>query len=418
MIRTVRIALALAGCMSLSAWAQDSTASTDNTHPVSVEPIAERPLGAFGTLATGAVETYGLQNSAAKVYRLSEGISVGGYAELEYINRFAKDDSGAKAGDKDSIDLHRMVMFLGYRFNDKFVFNSEIEFEHVSELSVEFAYLDWKVHENLALRAGNILVPMGILNEVHEPTTYFGVLRNTVERNIIPSTWHENGLGLMGNVGDLDFRAYGLTGFKALDYSKKGIRSGRQEGGEDVAEDFGGVLRLDYSPLLGLSLGASGYLGGSGQAEPNPIATGDIGGCTGMAEAHATYHYRGLKLAALFAYLHIQDTIALNTVLGLAGADGIGREQIGYYAEAGYNVLSSVNLSHALTPFVRYEATNRHLSVAPGFQKDPALDESHIVAGLQYSPIPMVVVKLDYDNMRTGSDTGLDAVRAGLGLSF
>jgi len=199
---------------------------------------------------------YGFGPAASKIYGIERGLSIGGYGEGNYTN-FIGDESSS---DLDRADFLRMVLYFGYKFTDRIVFNSEIEFEHAStsnvgngagsgSASVELATLDffWKPWMNF--RAGLLLVPMGFINEVHEPPFFYGVKRPEVERRIIPSTWRENGAGIFGRLGeDVEYRAYVVNGFNAANFSDSGIRGGRQKGNRALAEDVGVVVRVDWTP--------------------------------------------------------------------------------------------------------------------------------------------------------------------------
>ena len=114
-------------------------------------------------------------------------------------------DDGADSGKTDTFDLLRAILYFGYKFDDRFVFNSEIEFEHSTtsesgSASVEFAYLDYLFKPGFNVRGGLLLVPMGLVDELYEPTTFLGAKRPETERRIIPSTWRENGLGAHGSI--------------------------------------------------------------------------------------------------------------------------------------------------------------------------------------------------------------------------
>ncbi|MBW2415940.1 MAG: hypothetical protein JRG76_15685, partial [Deltaproteobacteria bacterium] len=172
--------------------------------------------------------SYGLGPAASRVYSAGRGLSVGGYAEAVYRNRFNDSRDGT-----DTADFTRMVMYLGYKYNDWIVFNTEIEFEHAStgedgSVSVEFATLDFLLDDAFNVRAGLVLIPMGFLNEMHEPPFYYGTQRPSPERAIIPSTWRENGVGIFGTFAEaLEYRVYVVNGMDASGYSSKGLRGGR-----------------------------------------------------------------------------------------------------------------------------------------------------------------------------------------------
>ena len=146
---------------------------------------------------------FGLGPAASRVYGITRGVSLAGYGELTYENFKGTKDDGTPSGKRDQADFLRSVIYLGYKFSDRVIFNSELEFEHAStgkggEASVEFAHLDFLLHPAANLRMGMVLIPMGWVNEQHEPVTFHGVLRPDVERFILPTTWRENGVGVFG----------------------------------------------------------------------------------------------------------------------------------------------------------------------------------------------------------------------------
>src|SRR5688500_12825240 len=148
--------------------------------------------------ATPLTGTKGFAPAAAKVYGIARGGSIGGYGEALYENFGSDRQDDKPSGRKDQFDFLRQILYVGYKFNDTILFNSEIEFEHAStgkggEVSVEFAYLDYQLSKSIGLRGGMVLVPMGFLNELHEPPVFHGAKRPDVEQAIVPSTWRENG---------------------------------------------------------------------------------------------------------------------------------------------------------------------------------------------------------------------------------
>jgi hypothetical protein len=157
----------------------------------------------------------GLGPAASKVYRKARGVSLGGYGEALYQNFGSKLQDGSASGLKDRLDLLRVVLYTGYKFNDRILFNSEIEYEHAStgegdeergEVSVEQGYLDFKVAKNVGIRAGMVIMPLGFINELHEPPIFLGSRRPEVEQRLIPTTWHDVGLGLFGERGPFQWR--------------------------------------------------------------------------------------------------------------------------------------------------------------------------------------------------------------------
>lgn len=351
--------------------------------------------------------SWGLSPGASKVYHSDQGLSIGGYGEALYQN-FAGSST-------DQFDLLRVVLYFGYKFSESFVFNSEIEYEHATaedgDVAVEFAYVDWLVQEALNFRAGLLLVPMGLVNELHEPTSYLGATRPETERRLLPSTWRENGLGVFGDAGPLSYRAYVVTGFDAEGFDAGGLRGGRQKGSEAKAEDLAVVARVDWTDTPGLLAGASAYHGDSGQ---DGAGLGDTS--VTLAEAHVDYRASGWRLRALAAMGEVDDVAELNAAQGLAGAASVGEELEGAYVELAYDVLDLLDPESgaSLQPYVRWETIDTQAEVPGGFASDPANDDEIVSVGLQFQPIPQLVVKLEHQDW-DGDD---DRVNLLLGYTF
>lgn len=347
---------------------------------------------------------HGLGPSASKVYASEGGLSLGGYGEALYQRR---------NGDApDELDALRTVLYLGYRFDEHWVFNSELEFEHAGEeVGVEFATLDYLWRDDLNVRMGLVLIPMGFVNELHEPPTFLAAQRPETERRILPSTWRENGVGVFGDAGPVTYRAYVVNGFDASGYTAEGLRGGRQNGSEALAEDLALVARMDWTETPGLLAGGSVYFGGAGQGQ-----AGFPGADTGIAELHAEWHARGLWLRGLVAMAEVDDVAELNASNGLVGSDSIGEEQNGHYVEAGYDLLTVLapGSAQSLSPYARYEAVDTQAEVPTGFTSDPANDFDVLTAGLNWRPRSNLVFKVEYQDY----DQAEDGWNAAMGFSF
>ena len=326
-------------------------------------------------------------------------------------------------GDKGSkVDFLRHILYTGYRFNDKFVFNSEIEFEHAStgkygSASVEFAYLDYLATDYLALRAGLLLVPMGLTNEFHEPNVFLGARRPETERQIIPTTWRENGFGALGSIGMLNYRAYVINGLNASGFSSGGLRGGRQKGSKAKASDLAFVGRLDLAPRPGVFFGGSVYRGGSDQGQFS-LNGRDLDVMTTIGEVHAQVQLRGFDVRALYARSTVQDVEGLNEVRSLIGNQSIGETLQGGYFQVGYNVLSQFHETLGLSPYYRFEQLDTQNKVPLGFSTDPARDGTFNTLGLEFKPIFNIVVKSDYQWNRNQAGTGRNQWNLALGYSF
>jgi len=235
---------------------------------------------------------------------------------------------------------------------------------------------------------------MGLLNELHEPTTFLSARRPDVESRIIPSTWRENGAGVFGDVAGFSYKAYVVNGFDAEGFTAAGLRGGRQKGSKAEADDLAGVARLDYTALPGVVVGGSVYRGDSGQDL-------DIDVGTSIWEIHADWKWRGLSVRALGAVAEVDDAAALTALLaeegGTASPDPVGERMTGWYVEAGYDVLSLVRPGEAsLSPFVRYEEYNTQDEVPSGYAASGKNDVTVTTVGVNFKPIAQVVLKGDY----------------------
>lgn len=363
--------------------------------------------------------------AASKIYRSGNGLAVGGYGELVYRNFSRTLENGTRSDASDEADLQRAVLYFGYKFNDHFLFNSEVEFEHAvtasdkdGETEVEFAYGDylWKPQANF--RAGVVLMPVGLLNEYHEPTVFLGVRRNGVETAIIPTTWREVGFGVYGEAGPWRYRTYVTNGLDASRFAADGLGEGSGEGSHAKAEDPAWVGRLDFIGVPGLLVGGSAFTGDTGQGLLNPDGK-RIGGRMTLYEGHVDWRWRGLQLRALGVRSHVDDVAEINGALGLEGAEGIGKAQDGAYAEVGYDLLSlRPGSKQRFIPFVRVEKYDTQSEVPAGFERDPANDVHAVTFGFNYYPIDQLVLKTSFLRVRNEAKTGQNEFQIGLGYVF
>ena len=353
----------------------------------------------------------GLAPSAAAAYAQDAGVSIAGYGEMLYEN-YASSKT-------DQFDFLRAILYAGYRFNDRFLFNSEIEVEHAKEVFVEFAYVDFLATKSIGLRAGMLLIPMGLVNEFHEPTVFIGAERPVTEKSIIPTTWRENGGGIYGAFGKVAFRFYAVNGFNGSAFSSSGVRGGRQKGGKAKANDMAVTGRLDFTPTPGMFFGASFYAGGSGQGD---IVVDDrnYGVRTSIFDLHGQVQVRGFDVRALFAQATLDDTVQLNDVLGLTGSSGIAEKMQGGYLQVGYDLLSQVASTGEVTftPYIRYEKVDTHAAVAAGFTRSASKDNTYTTFGLELKPIPSIVIKVDHMRVNNPADSGVNQFNVNVGYAF
>jgi hypothetical protein len=378
------------------------------------------------------LESYnGLGPAASKVYKRDQGLSIGGYGEVRLRTFHNTDDDDQN----DVFDALRAVLYVGYKFNENWVVNSEFEFEHAGDggggsVSVEFLTVDYLFREEVNARVGLLLIPMGFINEIHEPTFFFGAERPEVERQILPSTWRENGVGIFGRLADrIEYRAYVINGFEGSDFSSSGLRGGRQKGSRALANDFAFVARADVDVAPGLVVGGSVYTGQSGQEDDFTIDPGGPGevtqdlpdALTTIYELHAQYKAYGLSLRALWTEAFIDEAGALSRVLGKAANASIAQHMRGWYAEAAYDILPLFvkETRMSLEPYFRYENYDTQRDVSNlGYMRDKSKEIDLYTAGLQFKPIPQVVMKLDYRHFDPADGDRADEVQALVGYVF
>lgn len=352
-------------------------------------------------------------NAAQRILsgNINNGVTVGGYGEVSY---------NQPEGSNGTLDIQRLVMLLGYKFNDRVQFVTEIEFEHVKEVYVEQAFLQYSLNDNVNLRGGLMLVPMGIVNEYHEPTTFNGVNRPSVDKSIIPTTWREIGVGVSGRIDNVSLRyqAYLFNGFKSVNAGKvlggsNGLRNGRQKGAESTINTPNLAGKLDYYGLPGLRFGLSGYFGRTQAEDAVDMLDGaDVG--ISMVGVDARYAYQRFTARGQFIHASISDTEDYNTV----NSADLGSALQGWYLEGAYNLLP-LTKQQQLFAFARYEDYDTHASVEGGLIRNDSYNRDEWTFGLSYKVAPGAVVKADYQIKDNAAATSAkNQLNFGIGVWF
>ncbi len=391
------------------------------------------------TLACGIVYSQDQDSTSNRRSNIAENLLssnskflVGGYGEVHYNQPL----DGSKYNN-GILDVHRMVMLFGYNFNEKTKFVSELEFEHVSEVYVEQAFLQHKLNNYINLRGGLMLVPMGIINEYHEPTTFNGVERPLIDNSIAPSTWREIGFGSSGNILDasIKYQAYIINGFNGYNGAAKlngkdGLRKARQKGAESYMSSPNFTGKVEYYGIRGLNIGLSGYYGktqstlyqGIDKNDNSKIDKADssvVG--VSMLGLDTRYSINGLQLRGQLYYSDLSNTKQYNafTVDTKGKPNDVGSSMIGYYAEAGYDVLRSVKSEMQLVPFVRYEFMDTHNSIEKNLSKNKAYKKTAITTGLTLMLTNGAVVKTDIQLLKDAATNKFaTTINAGIGVMF
>lgn len=323
------------------------------------------------------------------------------------------------------IDFHRFVILLNHTFSPRLRFVGELELEHAfvegleeaGELELEQAYIDFLWSRGINLRAGMLLMPVGIINERHEPPVYNGVERPFVDTFIIPSTWFEAGVGAHGEVGrGLRYRAYVVAPLNSLEFSAdEGIRGGRQKGANANVRNVAYTARVEYLGVRGLTIGSSLWRGVSTFELPRLDTTVTVG------ELDARYRRDRLELRGQFAQVGISDAARLNDALGRATgvSPNVAEALRGFYLEAAYRIWNA-GAPRDLVAFVRHENFDTQFRMPSGSLPLKEFDRDAWVTGITYFPDPDIAVKADYIRLRnqSGLFANRHVVNVGLGWWF
>jgi hypothetical protein len=363
--------------------------------------------------ATGAaVDSIARNRSTGSSW--TDTTQLGGYGELQYNDLSAENS----ANDVNEIDLHRFVLFYNHQFNDRLRFFSELELEHTvagegkdGEIEIEQAFLRYDLNDNHSIQGGIFLVPVGILNETHEPNTFYGVERNSVEKIIIPTTWSEAGAGIGGFYANgISWAAAMTSGLEMTDNYQ--IRKGRQKGSEATANDPAYTARLKYTGIPGLELAASyQYQVDANQGANDKINEGQL------VAAHMVWNRGPFNLRALWADWNFEGD-------GVGGIEEKGADQqSGWYIEPSYKFSPG---NYDIGVYARYENLD-------GFATKVDDDDINVEyqlgkfdewqVGVNYWPVPNVVLKFDYrershDQSLAAANFDFEGIDLGIGYSF
>lgn len=357
-----------------------------------------------------------MMKATTAAQKVDSNTTIGGYGEIVYNN--FKDDTAHPA----KADLRRFVFGIEHQFNEKISLHSEIEIEHAiaskddaGEVALEQAYLNYRINDAANVKAGLFLIPLGFLNENHEPPVFYGVNRNAVETRIIPTTWREGGVGVHGlTQNGFNYDVGVTTGFDAGKIAEPafGVRSGHQELSEANADDLSVYGSLKYTGQPGLLLGAGVFTGNTGQNGASNPALKNVDARFTLAEVHARYAAKGFDLQALYARGRLGDAAKVTSAISKAAPDSF----YGWYTQAAYHLWSNAEMD--FSPFIRYEKYDigQKEDVAAGFLRDATAEDSITTVGFNFKPQSDVVIKADYQHYQ--KDKGNSSFNLGLGYMF
>jgi len=335
-----------------------------------------------------------------------------GYGEIHYNN--PKIDAMSPAAG-NGLDFHRFVLGWEYEFSAKMRVEGELDYEHAArEIELEEAFLECDLSPTLAVRVGSLLMPVGPLNESHEPPLYYSVERPYVERFIIPTTWQENGTGFAGQAwsGKASYRAYVTAGLDATRITSiGGLHDVSSKGSESKADDLAGVGRLEIAPARGFMLAGSAYYGGADQRTPG------LGKVTvELLGADARYRRAGFDLRGNYARVTLDGADRVSAFV----SETIGSAMQGWYVEAAYDVLRRDRTEgrRSLVLFGRHEDLDTNEEIPAGFIRDPAAGRTVSTAGASYYPMEKVAFKGDIEHWKDGTGAKVDRVNLGAAFMF
>lgn len=338
----------------------------------------------------------GLGAAASKVYYSKSPLSIGGYGEMYYSH------TNSDSGNSSKVDVYRFVPYIGYKFSDNIILNAELEFEHGGvennngtseggEVIVEFMYLDFLLNKNANIRVGNMLMPMGLINERHEPTLFNTVQRPLTAKYLIPSTWNESGIMLYGDIAeDFKYKIAGITSLdSSIDNDKNWLRDARGGSLTNNNPGLGVVARIDYTGVNGLLVGASAY------------SDSDIN----IFDVHADYSIGAFRSYGTYSIANRSEALELAGVLSQKKAKG-------GFLNLSYDMFSFISSEDKLPVFIQYESVNPAYALTDGSSLDAIKTTTF---GINYFPHSQVVLKADYAMQSQGS---IDSDTFSLSMGF
>ena len=371
-------------------------------------------------------------------------LSVGGYGEIAYgrnfysdhVSRYSQPELHKDDPSHGRFDIPHAVIYMGYDFGKGWSFGTEIEFEHGGagiayekedeeggeweqetekggEVELEQFWIQKSFSRAANLRMGHIVVPVGLNNAHHEPLSFFTVYRPEGESTILPSTWHQTGVSFWGRSDDFRYEAQLLAGLNADNFTNTGwISKGHKSPMEyDVANKYGASLRLDNYSIRGLRIGLSGYYGHSiGNSYPRNANGVDAQykGQVAIGAIDFTYNDHNWILRGQADYGYLGDAEQLKYVYNRLNSKSpfkhsafVSKNAYAVGIEAGYNVFSQIAYMRAhnkkMYVFGRYEAYNPYASNTKATAYDYTAVK-RMAVGVNYYPIPQIVVKAEYSN--------------------
>ncbi len=393
-------------------------------------------------LATASAQTVAADSVMQHVN--GKRLSVGGYGEVamsrnfysDHVSRYSLADEHKKDPSHGRFDIPHAVIYLGYDFGKGWTMGTEIEFEHGGvgmayekedeeggeweqevekggEVELEQFWIQKSFGRWANIKAGHIVVPVGLNNAYHEPLNFFTVYRPEGENTVLPSTWHQTGVSFWGRTKGWRYELQFLAGLNSDNFTNTGwINKGPGTPTEgEIATKYGTALRIDNYCIKGLRIGLSGYYGHAiGNSYPNNKdgAESKYKGVVAIGAIDFTYNNYNWIVRGQADYGYLSDakqlkyfTNRLNGLSPFHHSAFVSKNAFAYGIEAGYNVFSQIEKlrqdNQKLYLFGRYEHYNPYASKTKNTSYDYT-NVQRMAVGINYYPVKQIVVKAEYSH--------------------
>ncbi len=372
------------------------------------------------------------------------------YSHYDYGPDQRTSPTGAPSDSRAVVDIPYFAVELEYEFRTDLSLEIELEYEHGGtgtaleleyeefgeyeietekggEVVLEQLHLTKRWNEAINLRAGHLIVAVGLINKSHRPTAYFTTVRPEAEVSLIPTTWDETGLELFGRRGPVAYQAQLVNALDSTAFNSKFFVSdagqGRFEGVR--ASDLAWAVRFDVSLADGAQVGSSVYRGNTTGNRPKPDMEGTDAHLT-VFDVHATLDRGPWKARAVYLRGDLENADLISSKNSRLSSNlqvsrtPVADAALGWYVELGYDIapLFTKNEEWRLFPFVQYSAYDSMHEVSPGIFDVPRFERNLFTAGLNYVPHPDIVVKADWSHRTFGDDVLNDENTFSLNLAF
>lgn len=393
-------------------------------------------------LATASAQTVAADSVMQHVN--GKRLSVGGYGEVamsrnfysDHVSRYSLADEHKNDPSHGRFDIPHAVIYLGYDFGKGWTMGTEIEFEHGGvgmayekedeeggeweqevekggEVELEQFWIQKSFGHWANIKAGHIVVPVGLNNAYHEPLNFFTVYRPEGENTILPSTWHQTGISFWGKTKGWRYELQFLAGLNSDNFTNTGwIKKGPGTPTEgEIATKYGTALRIDNYCIKGLRIGLSGYYGHAiGNSYPNNKdgAESKYKGVVAIGAIDFTYNNYNWIVRGQADYGYLSDakqlkyfTNRLNGLSPFHHSAFVSKNAFAYGIEAGYNIFSQIEKlrqdNQKLYLFGRYEHYNPYASKTKNTSYDYT-NVQRMAVGINYYPVKQIVVKAEYSH--------------------